>query len=38
MSLAVPLVPLTDAGGEDSPNKLLPQQATPPAPVWIAQL
>jgi hypothetical protein len=34
MVLAVPLVPLTEAGGESPP----PQQTTLSVPVWIAQL
>jgi hypothetical protein len=39
MALAVPLVPLTDAGGKGWPLSLpAPQQTTFPVPAWIAQL
>ena len=38
MALAVPLVPLTESGGDVWPMMFHPQQTTSPVPVWIAQL
>jgi hypothetical protein len=38
MALAVPLVPLTESGGDVWLEVPSPQQTTLPAQVWIAQL